>query len=122
MHFRERRQVVQVIRTKYDSTSKKGKNEIVGRLVKANPQISETLEAALSKDERKAVVAWIEGHATVQRLKKELAVRNLPEQLALAEEWFAEQKNSNDARVLAASLVPAWVQLRVVMKRNSLVD
>jgi hypothetical protein len=122
MHFRERRQIVQIIRAKYDPSSKKGKNEIVGRLVKANPQVSDALEAALSKEERKEVVAWIEGHAKVQRLKKELAVRNLPEQLALAEEWFADQKGSSEARVLAASLVPAWVQLRVVMKRNSLVE
>jgi hypothetical protein len=122
MHFRERHQIVQIIRTKYDPDTKKGKNEIVGRLAKANPQFSEALEAALSKEERKEVAAWIEGHATVQRLRKELAVRNLPEQLALAEEWFADQKGSNDARVLAASLVPAWVQLRLVMKRNSLVE
>src|SRR5476649_2028539 len=101
MHFRERRQIVQIIRTKYDPGSKKGKNEIVGRLVKGNPQFSDALEAALTKEERNEVVAWIEGHATVQRLKKELAVRNLPEQLALAEEWFADQKDGNDARVLA---------------------
>src|SRR5450755_4320433 len=70
MHFRERRQIVQIIRAKYDPSSKKGKNEIVGRLVKANPQFSDALEAALSKEERKEVVAWIEGHAKVQRLKR----------------------------------------------------
>ena len=55
MHFRERNQIVQIIRTKYDAALKKGKNEIVGRLVKANPKISDELAAALTKEERKEV-------------------------------------------------------------------
>jgi hypothetical protein len=121
MHFRERGQMVQLIRTSYDSDSKKGKSEIVGRLVKANPKISEALEAALTAEERKELEVWIGGHATTERLKRELAVRTLPEQLALAEEWFAEEKDDN-ARVLAASLVPAWTHLRVALKRNGLVE
>ena len=112
---------MQIIRTSYDSGSKRGKNEIVGRLVKSNPQISDELKAALSSEERKELAAWIGGRASLERLKRELAVRNLPGQLALAEEWFADQK-SDDARVLAATLVPAWVHLRGVLKRNGLVD
>ena len=121
MHFRERGQIVQIIRTSYDPSSKKGKSEIVGRLVKSNPKISETLEKALSAAERKEVNAWIAGNATVQRLKRELAVRNLAEQLAFAEEWFADNKG-DDARLLAASLVTGWTRLRVAMKRNGVVE
>jgi hypothetical protein len=121
MHFRERGQVVQIIRTSYDSRTKKSKNEIVGRLTKSNPHASETLLAALSTEERKELATWLASHATHERLKKELAVRNLPEQLALAEAWFADQKD-DAARVLAAALVPAWVRLRVALKRNGLVE
>jgi hypothetical protein len=121
MHFRERGQVVQIIRTSYDSGSKKGKNEIVGRLVKANPQITPALEAALTPEERKELDVWLGGHATVERLKRELAVRTLSEQLGLAEEWFADHKG-DDARVLAATLVPAWAHLRVALKRHGLVE
>jgi hypothetical protein len=121
MHFRERGNVVQIIRTKYDSGSKKGKNEIVGRLVKANPQISDALEKTLTTEERKELAAWLKGHATLERLKRELAVHTLAEQLALAKEWFKAQKG-DDARILAATLLPAWVQLRGVLKRNGLVE
>jgi hypothetical protein len=121
MHFRERGQVVQVIRTSYDKGKKKGKSEIVGRLVKANPQVSEALAAALAPEEHKEVQAWIAGHATVEGLKRELAVRTIPEQLALAAEWFADKKG-DDARLLAASLIPAWTHLRVALKRNGLVE
>jgi hypothetical protein len=45
----------------------------------------------------------------------------LQEQLTLAEEWFADQKG-DDARFLAASLVPAWLRLRAAMKKNDLVE
>jgi hypothetical protein len=121
MHFRERGHIVQLIRTTYDASSKKGKNEIVGRLVKANIQISKELAAVLKPEERKEVEAWIAGHATVVQLKRELAVRTLPEQLALAEEWFAEKKDDN-ARVMAAALIPAWVRFRAGLKRNGLVE
>lgn len=121
MHFRERGNVVQIIRTTYDSGSKKGKNEIVGRLARANPQASQALEATLTTEERKELAAWLKGHATNERLKRELAARTLPEQLALAKEWFKGQKG-DDARLLAATLSPAWVQLRGVLKRNGFVE
>ncbi len=121
MHFRERGQIVQIIRTKYDAAVKKGKNEIVGRLAKANPKISDELKAVLTPEERKEVAAWIAGYATTERLKHELAVRTLQENMTMAEAWFKGQK-SDEARLLAASLVPAWAQLRAALKKNNLVE
>jgi hypothetical protein len=121
MHFRERGQVVQLIRTTYEPGSKKGKSQIVGRLVKANPQVSDELKTELSIEERKEVATWIEGYGGIVQLKRELAARTLQEQLALAEEWFSDHKG-DDARILAAGLVPAWVRLRLALKRNGLVE
>jgi hypothetical protein len=110
-----------VIRTSYDASTKKGKNQIVGRLVKAKPQMTAALEAVLNAAERKEVAAWISGHATMERLKGELAARTLPEQLALAEGWFAGQKG-DDARVMAAAVIPAWARFRAVLKRKALIE
>ena len=121
MHFRERGHAVQIIRTVYDSETKKGKNEIVGRLTKTNPQLTPELKAALKPEERKEVTAWIEGFANTTQLKRELAVRTLPEQLALAEEWFKDHKD-DDARLLAATVARSWVRLRTSLKRNGLAE
>ncbi|MGA2190345.1 MAG: hypothetical protein ABSH33_17630 [Steroidobacteraceae bacterium] len=121
MHFRERGQVVQLIRTTYEPGSKKGKSQIVGRLMKGNPLLSDELKKELSTEERKEVATWIEGFGGVVQLKRELAARTLQEQLSLAAEWFAENKG-DDARILAAGLVPAWVRLRLALKRNGLVE
>lgn len=120
MHFRERDQIVQIIRTKYDAAKKKGKNEIVGRLRKANPKISDELAAALTAEERKSVTEWINGYAHVANLKRELAARTLQEQLSLAEEWFRDN-DSKDAKRLAESMLPAWIRLRAVLKKKNLV-
>lgn len=121
MHFRERGQSIQVIRTVYDADKKKGKNEIVGKIPLLNPEINAELEAVLTEEERKEVHAWIDGQATLGRLKRELAVRTLPEQLTLAETWFNGNKG-DEARVLAAALFRAWVKLRVLLKRDGLIE
>jgi len=75
----------------------------------------------LTKEERKEVAAWIEGYATVGRLKRELAVRTLPEQLALAQEWFGDRKDE-EAHFLVTSLVPAWARLRATLRKNGLIE
>jgi hypothetical protein len=121
MNFKESGRFVQIIRSTGDRGTKKGKNEIVGRLIRANPQVSKELNAALSADERKEVASWIARHASVERLKRQLAVHTLPEQLSLAEEWFS-QETGETARFLAASLIPAWGRLRAVLRKNGYLD
>lgn len=121
MHFRERGKIVQIIRTSYDPSSKKGKNEIVGRLGKNNLKISPELDAALSDKERMEVKAWIKGLGSTERLKKELTAHTLPEQMAIAGEWLKDQKGE-DARLLAASLSRSWVELRMVLTKSGLID
>jgi hypothetical protein len=121
MYFRERGRVVQIIRTSYDKGSKVGKSEVIGKLKKAKLGISPELEAKLTAKERKEVAAWLEGYSDIERLKRDLAVRTLPEQLAFAEEWFKDHKG-DDARFLAASLVPAWARLRAALKKLALLE
>jgi hypothetical protein len=121
MHFRDRGQVIQIIRTTYDPATKKGKNEIVGRLSKENPKIVDKWGDSLSPAERKEVTAFIDGSVTTLKLKGELAARTLTEQMALAESWFSTH-TGGDARMLAASLVPAWTRLRNSLKKHSLAE
>jgi hypothetical protein len=121
MQFRDRVKVVQIIRVSKDPDSKKTKNEVVGRLVKSNLRISPELEAKLTAKEHKEVTGWIEGYSDIERQKRDLAVRTLPEQLAIAEEWFKDKK-SDDARNLATTLFRAWTHVRTVIKQNGLIE
>jgi len=121
MHFRERGQIIQIIRTTYDAKTKKGKSHIVGRLSKARPEISEELRLVLSDQEIKEVAEWIKGNGAIEQLRQELAARTLTAQMSLAAEWLASHKGE-DARFLAESLVPAWYRLRAALKRSGFVE
>lgn len=83
--------------------------------------ISAQLDGALTDKERRAVKAWIEDYGGIKRLKRNLAARTLSEQIALAEAWFSEHKDE-DARVLASTISRSWAQLRMLMKKNGLIE
>jgi hypothetical protein len=79
VNFRERDQIAQIIRNLYDADSKKGKNQFIGRLAKSNLPIALELEPKLTATERKKVAPSIKGYSEVGRLKREIAVRAVPE-------------------------------------------
>ena len=51
MQFRERRRVIQIIRTIYDPALKRGRSEVVGKIDKDAPVISEKLRKSCSMEE-----------------------------------------------------------------------
>jgi len=51
MQFRERRRVIQVIRTVYDPAIKRGKSEVVGRLAQDAPVIDDELRQSCTAEE-----------------------------------------------------------------------
>ncbi|HKY91033.1 MAG TPA: hypothetical protein VJM11_08335 [Nevskiaceae bacterium] len=116
MHFRARRNVVQLVRTTYDDIGKKPKASVVGRIRLDRPVISEELRTALTENELREAQAWIEGNCRTQMLREELAALTLPETLALANGWFARNKDSPAAAAAAASLAGGLQALRRTLK------
>ena len=66
MQFRERRKVVQVIRTVYDPVIKRGKSEVVGRLDREAPVLDDALRAACSAEEVAEIEAFVHLHTARQ--------------------------------------------------------
>lgn len=121
MHFRDRANVIQLIRSTYDPATKRARTEIVGRIPKANPGLSEPLRQACTPAEIAEIESWLGGYGQLQKLKAELAARTLGEQMTLAGEWF-EGQEGEDARFLAASLAQQWGRLRQQLKKQGLVE
>ncbi|MGQ0622867.1 MAG: hypothetical protein ACT4QA_23675 [Panacagrimonas sp.] len=65
MHFRERNRMVQVIRTTYDPARQKGRPEIVARLSKAKPAITDEVRKVCTPDELLEIQAWIAANSPV---------------------------------------------------------
>lgn len=60
MHFRERGRVVQVIRTTYDASTKKGRPQIVARLERQKPRVTPEMRQACTPEELVEIKVWIE--------------------------------------------------------------
>ena len=91
MHFRVRKNVIQLIRTNYDETKKKGVNTIIGVVKLAKPELSTELRQVLTSEEVAAFEAWINTKHRTNVLREELAALTLAETLNLAEKWFERE-------------------------------
>ena len=122
MHFRTRNKIIQVIRTTYDANSKKGKNEIVGRMPAANPQINDAMIESLSASELQEVEQWLEGQARLNSMQYELAAKTLNETISKATNWFAATSNKEEARTVYAGINQAMRGLKKAVTQAGLLE
>ena len=122
MHFRSRNNVIQVIRTTYDETTKKSQNTILGRMKKSEPIVDEQLQEACTSAEIQEIENWISHTHRVSSLKSEHAANTLREQMALANEWFSSNHNSKDAELLATEIHYEWQKLRKIFKKSGFIE
>ncbi len=120
MQFRERRRVIQVIRTLYDPAIKRGRSEVVGSLDQANPMLDDALRAACRPDEIAEITEFL------QRLRERQsrqagaeAVQGLPAQMRLAESWLRQQ-NEHEIGPLAAEIWTAWSDLSKALHKTGI--
>lgn len=112
MQFRERRRVIQVIRTVYDPEIKRGRSEVVGSIDRDAPSLNETLRAACSKQEAAEVADYIV--ALKDERSRQVATdaaQGLPAQMRLAEAWLRQGDMSQTVGPLAAEIWTAWEDL-----------
>lgn len=122
MHFRVRKNVIQLIRTNYDAGKKRAVSSTIGSVKLATPVLTDTLRQQLTADEIIEFESWIESHHRVNALREELAALSLPETLSLAEKWFAQENDSAAARRVATEVLFHWQSLRKLFSRNGLLD
>ena len=122
MHFRQRNNVIQIIRTVYDPETKKGKNEIVGRLNRTRPEISDDLRNTLTTEEVHEVEGWLDGRLRLEHLQAEIAARTLPDALLMATQWLTNPENEEEARNLFAEIQQAMQKLRRAANLAKLID
>ena len=122
MHFRVRKNVIQLVRMRYEPETKRGRSEIVGSIKLANPVLNEELQAQLTADEIAEFAHWLETHHRKESVRQELAALTLADTLALAEAWFQQQGNSATAQDITPEILAAWQSLRRVLGKNKLID
>lgn len=122
MHFRVRKNVIQLIRTTYDPTRKKGVGVVVGTVRLAAPGLSNELRAQLSTEELAEFESWIGVRHRADLLRDELAALSLVEAMAAAERWFEREGDSVVARGASAAIMRGWQLLRKRLAKGGLLD
>ena len=120
MHFRLRKNVVQLIRTSYDPATKKPKTAVVGRMPLSQPKLSPELKSELTEAEIAETEEWIDGQYRVNSLKEELAALTLPESISAANRWFSRNADNPAAAAIALQLLPAFKALRKILRSKGL--
>ena len=122
MHFRLRKNVVQLVRTSYNPDSKRPKTTVVGRMPLSQPKLSPELKGKLTEAEIVETEEWIEGHYRLNSLKEELAALTLPESISAAHRWFSRNADNPAAAAIIPQLLPALQALRKMLRKQGLVD
>jgi len=120
MHFRLRKNVVQLVRTLYNPDTKKPRTVVVGRMPLKQPKVSPELRSKLTEDEIVEAEEWIDGQFRMNSLKEELAALTLPESISAAHRWFSRNADNPAAAAIIPRLLPALQGLRKMLRRNGL--
>jgi hypothetical protein len=122
MHFRLRKNVIQLIRTTYDESKKKGNNTIIGTVLLSKPTLSDELRLKLTEEEISAFNLWLNTQHRTDRLREEIAALTLAETMSLAEKWFERENNSSTAHIAVRDIVSNWQSLRKILANKGLLD
>lgn len=118
MQFRERRRVIQVIRTVYDPDLKRGRSELVGKIDKAAPVITDKLQRSCTPEELSEVLTYLDGrHNRLRNEAVRAGAETLPAQMREAAEYFRTHRD-DDARAFATEIRLAWEELKTALRES----
>ncbi|MDD2725037.1 MAG: hypothetical protein PHH59_13580 [Methylovulum sp.] len=122
MHFRVRKNVIQLIRITYDETKKKGNNVIIGTVKLSTPELSEDLQKKMTEAEISAFQGWLDTQHRTVMLREEIAALTLADAMVLAEKWFDRENQSSATHSTAQDIIFHWQSLRKVFVKKGLLE
>ncbi|MDO9106917.1 MAG: hypothetical protein Q7U57_18395 [Methylovulum sp.] len=122
MHFRIRKNVIQVIRTTYDENKKKGVNSIIGTVLLSKPELSDELRVRLTAEEIFAFDTWVNTQHRTSMLREEIAALTLAETMVLAEKWFERSNDAGATQMVVRDILFHWQSLRKMLAKKGLLE
>jgi hypothetical protein len=119
MHFRFRGNNIQVVKSQKNAATGKAKSVPLGSINRATRVISERLRKNCSPEELAEIEAWVKRYEAIDGVKRKHAALTLPDQMAIAAQWFAEA-NPDEARQVADDIMATTAVLRQVLNRRGL--
>jgi hypothetical protein len=120
MHFRLRKNIVQLVRTLYNPDTKKPRTVVVGRMPLGQPKLTRELKKNLTEEEIAEAEEWIDGQFRLNCLKEELAALTLAESISAANRWFSRNADNPAAAAIALQVLPEFKALRKILRTKGL--
>lgn len=116
MKFRERRRVIQVIRTTDDPDVTRGRSEVLGKIDKAAPAVTDKLQKACTPEELSEIAAYLANRRNgLHDDAVGAGAETLPARMRAAAEYFRSHRD-DEARVFAAEIRLAWDELKGALR------
>lgn len=112
MHFRERGPSIQIIRSTYDQSGKRSKNEVLGRMSRATLRVPDDVLTKLSAAEKTELATYVERAKSLDLLRRKLTAHVLPQTIAEAIDYAHGVEDEAERDLLQAHFAEAIVALR----------
>lgn len=123
MHFRVRKNVIQLIRTTFfDESRRKGNNAIFGTVKLGKLELSNELRDARTTEEIAAFENWLKTQRRSDALREELAALTTAETMLQAEKSFDWEGDPVAACTAARDIFYHWQSFRHLFTKNGLLD
>jgi len=117
MQFRERRRVIQVIRTTHDPELKRGRSDVVGKIDKSAPAITDKLRNACSPEEQAEIATYLANRqTTLSNEAVHAGAETLPARMRAAAAYFRTHGDEK-AGDFAVEIRAAWDDLKSAMRK-----
>lgn len=114
MQIRERRRVIQLIRTEYDPSIKRGREKVISSFQRFGQPTDET-RSALTEAENKQLDEWLEAKKTLEDVRSKLiSVQFLADRMNTATRAFREDPETFVQ--YADDIKEAYAELRKAMR------
>lgn len=112
MHFRERGNAIQLVRTAYDPEKKGAKSEIIGRVPRKTREVPEDLKQKLTAEELAALDTYLQQTKAIEELGRKVTAHTLRQTVAEAIEYAQGVTDEAERDQLQAIFADAILALR----------
>jgi hypothetical protein len=119
MHFREKGNRVQFIRTTYDPETKRSKYNVVGAMPRLAREVRPEVLSRLTEDEKREVQTFIDGQGAAALLEGQLYLHRLPHIVALITEYL-EIADRDEVEPMLSHLSRAAMDFNGLVRRARL--
>ncbi len=118
MHFRPRKNAIQLVRTTYDATTKRGRYATIGNVPKSSLALTDDVAAKLTPEEKQEFETFVTNYRNTTALQAKVYAFQFPE---IVQQVFSavDLVEGKDRDLILSNLSQAIFDIRAFIGRNA---